>query len=171
MPSRASLSRWIAKASPYDVLSLAIAQEQAACRQYMRFARESTHRLARAKFRYLAEEERDHVRTLAEALRAVPAPARRLPPPAAALPEAKLEGDSPEAALRVAIADERQAEKFYTACAVRCRAAATRQVFESLAEQESHHAEVLAAELALMASSFTWSSIEGAPPAEGDFWT
>lgn len=168
---RASLSAWVAKASPYDVLSLAIAMEQAACRQYMHMARESTNRLARAKFRYLAEEERDHVRALAEALRAIPAPKKRLALPAAALPAVKAGADSAEAAVRVALAEERQAEKFYDACADRCRNATTRKVFELIADQEAHHAEVLAAELRLMDSSFAFGSIEGAPPDEGDFWS
>lgn len=168
---RASLSAWIAKASPYDVLSLAIAQEQAACRQYMHLARESGNRLARSKFRYLAEEERDHVRTLAAVLKNLTAPTKPLKPPSSALPAAKPVTDSAESAVRVALAEERNAEKFYNACADRCRAAATRQVFELLAEQEGHHAEVLSAELNLMNSSYAFGSIEGVLPDEKDFWT
>ncbi len=169
--ARRSLTAWVAKASPYDVLSLAVEMERAACREYMRLARHSENRLARAKFRYLAEEERDHVRALGAALRGMPTPAKRAATPTGVVAEGAPESDSVEAAVRFALADERRAAKFYRACAGRCRSAATQRVFEQLADQEEHHGEVLSAELAMMGASYAWSSIEGAPPLEGDFWT
>ena len=162
---------WIADAGPYEVLSFALRMEQGAMRRYMRMADQAKNRLTGAKLRYLAEEEREHARLLGQAIRGLARPRnlRRT-----AISRAEVAGfphdDTPEASLRLALQAEKDSETFYRRCAERCRKAAARKLFERLVEQESRHARLLEDELVLLGGGFAWRSLEGTPPAEGDFW-
>ncbi len=162
---------WVEDAGPYEVLSFALRMEQGAMRRYTRMADQVKNRLAGAKLRYLAEEEREHARLLGQAIRGLARPGklRRAP-----ISRAEVAGfphdDTPEASLRLALQAEKDSETFYRRCAERCRKAAARKLFERLVEQESRHAQLLQDELVLLGGGFAWRSLEGAPPAEGDFW-
>jgi rubrerythrin len=162
---------WVEEAGPYEALSFALRMEQGALRRYMRMADKAKSRLAGAKLRYLAEEEREHARLLGLAIRGLARPGklRRAP-----ISRAEVAGfprdDTPEASLRLALQAEKDSESFYRRCAERCRKADARNLFERLAEQESRHARLLQDELVLLGGGFAWRSLEGAPPAETDFW-
>jgi len=165
------IGKWLAEAAPYEALSLALQMEMGAVRRYSGMAGAAKNRLARAKFRYLAEEEREHARLIAAARRATPRPERPHRPPASLSEvEGLPEGDAPDASVRLAIRAEKESEKFYRRCAARCRKPAARSLFRGLAEQESRHARVLQDELVLLSGGFAWRSLEGTPPPEDGFW-
>jgi rubrerythrin len=162
---------WVAKAGPYEVLSFALRMEQGALRRYARMAGQAKSRLASAKLRYLAEEEREHARLLGQAIRGLTRPEKlRRTPISRAEVAGFPDGDTPEASLNLAFRAEKDSESFYRRCAARCRKAAARKLFEWLAEQESRHARLVQDELVLLGGSFAWRSLEGTPPAEDDFW-
>lgn len=165
------LDKWIAAASAYEILSLAIRMEQGAARTYAGMARLALAAVAKAKFRYLAEEEREHARILGKARAATPRPSRvqKLPVTVAevsGVPKGKSSAD----AVRLAIQAEREAELFYTACAARCRRAKARRMFAFLANQEAGHAAALDIELKALRGPQPWSSMEGFIPEENDYW-
>ncbi len=164
--------RWFAEARPYEILTLAIRMEQGAARNYAAMARAMKNRTAQAKFRYLAEEEREHARILGAARNnlARPEPARKLPVALAEVTGTP-DGDRPAQAVELALRAEREAEKFYRDCARRCARSAGRTIFIHLAEQEAGHARILNAELKALAGPLPWSSIEGSMPEEEDFWS
>jgi rubrerythrin len=166
-----SLWGWVADATPYEALSFALRMEQGALRRYTRMAGQAASRLAGAKLRYLAEEEREHARLLGRAIRGLARPGKlRRTPISRAEVAGFPEGDTPEASLRLALKAEKDSETFYRRCAARCRKAAARKLFEALAGQESRHARLLQDELVLLGGGFAWRSLEGAPPPEEDFW-
>jgi len=171
MKSREPISKWIANARPYEVLSLGLQMEVGAQYRYSKMAAAADHRLARAKFRYLAAEEREHARLLAAARRGMERPAKMRPLPVS-LSEVRgrARGDNPEAVLRLAIRAEKHSEKFYGQCSRLCRGPAARRLFEQMAEQEARHAAALREELGELRGEFAWRSLEGTPPAEEDFW-
>ena len=168
---RRNCDSWFARANACDVLTLAVRMEQGAARTYASLARKAEHPATRAKFRYLAAEEREHGRVLGKARRNLTRPphAHNL---LASVAEAGgvADGDSPQAVLRQAIRSEKEAEALYRACAARCKRAAPKRMFERLAGQEAGHAVALEAELRTLSGAFAWSSIEGAVPEEEDFW-
>ena len=141
--------KWLAKASPYDVLSLGIRMEQGAVRTYRAMAKQASSPPSRAKFRYLAAEEREHARILAQARKRTSRPSGpRDPLPAASEVERDVECLTPTEAVRLAI-----------------------RMFETLAKQESGHAKALESELKALQGPLPWSSLEGFVPEEKDYWT
>jgi rubrerythrin len=164
------LDRWLETAGPYETLTLALRMEQGAARGYLAMARAAAGRVARAKFQYLVAEEREHARRLAEARRALPRPAQPVGVPEVAEAAGLPENESLSAALRLAVENERQAERLYRQCAARCRGKIARQLFRSLADQETRHAQWLGEELRLLDGAPAWGSIEGQAPVEQDFW-
>jgi rubrerythrin len=163
--------KWMAAARPYEVLTLAVRMEQGAVRRYAAMAKAATNRLAAAKFRYLAAEEREHARVLAALRQKLRRPrGATLPPIAVSEVAGAGSGDTPVAALQWAIRSEEEAQRFYRLCAKRSRRAAVRRLFERLADQERRHALTLTEELTMLRGAFAWSSIEGNPPVEEDFW-
>ena len=169
--STRSMLGWVADAGPYEVLSFALRMEQGALRRYTRMAGQATNRLTSAKLRYLAEEEREHARLLGQAIHGLARPGKlRRTPISRAEVTGFPAGDTSEASLRLALKAEKNSKTFYRHCAVRCRKAATRKLFEGLIEQESRHARLVQDELVLLGGSFAWRSLEGTPPAEDDFW-
>lgn len=165
------LTAWVAKASVYDALTLAVQMERGAVRAYTALAKSAPDRVTRAKFRYLAEEEREHLRMASVTRRAFPKPCESTPPPAS-LSEADgvAEQKNAAAAVRHAIRGEQKAQDFYRACAARCRKPTARKMFERFAAQEARHAMILKEELALLAGGPGGSSLEGGVPIEEDFW-
>ena len=165
------LSAWVNKAGPYDIVSLAIRMEQGAVRTYAALASQAGHRLTQAKFRYLAEEEREHAYILGRARKTLKRPARPSKRPfSLAEASGRPDEDRPASAVRLALRAERDAENFYRACAKRCRQGAARGMFKWLADQEAGHAAVLEAELKALSGPLPWSSMEGTVPEEEDFW-
>lgn len=162
---------WIAKAGPYEILSLAIEMEHGAMKRYGEMAKSAEHRLARAKFRYLAEEEREHARVLSAARREVLQPEKSARAPSVTEGGGRPREDTPEGALRVALDAEHDAEAFYRDCSARCRGREARTLFLLLAEQESRHARILDEELKLLDGLGGWRGIAGTAPDEQDFWT
>lgn len=164
-------SDWVAEAGPYEVLTFALRMEQGALRRYSRMAGQAKSRLAGAKLRYLAEEEREHARLLGQAIRSLTRPEKlRRTPVSRAEVAGFPEGDTLEASLKLALRAEKDSESFYRRCSKRCRKAAARKLFDWLAEQEARHARLIQDELVLVGGSFAWRSLEGTPPAEEDFW-
>ena len=165
-------AKWVANASPHEVLSLAIRMEQGAVRTYRSMAKQASSAPSRAKFRYLAAEEREHARILAEARKRTSRPSGpRLAPPPMSEVESDVEDLTPTEAVRLAIRSEHDAEAFYRLCAKRCRSAKSRRMFETLAKQESGHAKALESELKALQGPLPWSSLEGFVPEEKDYWT
>ena len=162
----------LTEATPYDSLSMALAMERGAVRTYTGLAKVTESRLACAKFRYLAEEEREHARILGRLRKNLKRPRNPQELPRA-FSEAPLpmDGDSMAAVLRGAIRAEQEAREFYKSCADRCHRATARGVFKFLAEQEAGHEQELKAELRLLSGPLPWSSLEGAIPEEADYWT
>jgi len=163
---------WAQKATPFEILSLAIRMEQGAAAGYRRLARSARTPPAQAKFRYLAEEEREHARLLAAARARLvrPTVGMALPLTAAEVSGAP-EGESPVAAVRLALQAEKEANAFYLACARRCGKGAAGEMFRLLAAQERGHAAELSRELKQLAGPLPWSSLEGTVPEEKDYWS
>ena len=171
MKSIAQVLRWVDSAGPYEVLSLALQMEQGAVRCYTAMATAARRRLTKAKFRYLAEEEREHARLVAQSRKNLERPAKtRKIPPSLSEVRGTADGSNPEAAVRLAIRAEQESEALYKRCAERCSGEAIRQLFTRMAEQESRHATALKDELGELRGEFSWRSIEGTPPAEEHFW-
>jgi len=167
-----SYAAWFDAAGPYEVLSLGIRMERGAAKTYRAMAKNAPSAALRAKFRYLAEEEREHGRLLAEArVRTRPSSKARPLPVSASEAETVVEGRTPAEAVRLALRSEHEAEIFYRECASRCRRAKGRKLFETLAAQESGHAAALEREFKALRGPLPWSSLEGFVPEEKDYWT
>ena len=162
----------LAEANPYEVLTMAIAMERGAVRTYAALAKTTQHRLARAKFRYLAAEEREHARILGRMRKNLKRPKRAQKFPDTFSEAGPLtDSGNTAAVLREAIRAEQKAEAFYEECAARCRRAAARGIFKFLAAQEAGHEKELKDELKALSGPLPWSSLEGDIPEEGDYWT
>jgi rubrerythrin len=173
MAKDSGLTQWVAKASPFEVVSLAIQMERGAVRQYAHLAKTAPTALVRAKLRYLAEEEREHARLLAAMRRNLHPPRKPLSVPTRPLAEATgpLAGERIADALKLAVKNERSAEAFYRLCAGRAREADTRKIFSRLADREVRHRELLQEEMNQQQGAFPWRSLEGTLPPEEDFWS
>lgn len=173
MAKNDEMTQWLARATPFEVVSLAIQMERGAVRQYAELAKTAATALIRAKLRYLAEEEREHARLLAAMRRKLSPPKKLLSVPRRPLAEATglLVGERISDALKLAINNERSAETFYRLCAGRARKAGPRRLFSQLADREVRHRELLQDELNQQAGAFPWRSLEGALPTEEDFWS
>ena len=172
MARQGRIAPWVSAASPFEVVSLAIQMERGAVRQYARMGMSARSALLRAKFRYLAEEEREHARLLAGLRRNLRRPEKTLPIPRDFMAEATgtLAGDRISDALKLAIRNEVSAEAFYRNCAQRARKAGVRKLFNDLADREVRHKEFLQDELSQQTGMFPWRGLEGALPSEEDFW-
>jgi len=162
----------LADLSPVEALAVAVKREVGASCFYEALSRRVTHALAAAKFRYLAEEERYHRDLLVAVLKTLKGSARRVSS-LKGLSEARgrlPKGVSNADAVRSALNAEKEAAEFYTACATRCRNADGKAMFARLADEEKRHRVVLEHELRVLTEEPFWSSLEGRPWAEDDFW-
>jgi len=132
----------------------------------------AAHPITKAKFNALAEEERYHYHYLATLLRSMgETPWRRSK---VRLSEASSDipanAGVPEA-VEYARDAERRAGQFYRAAAGKCSNPQARQMFEKLAEDEDRHEAELEQQLRVLRGQAYWSSLEGLPWVEADFWT
>ena len=162
--------KWVAGATPGEVLAVARARERGASRQYAAMARCAQDRVLRAKLRYLAAEEADHAKRVADMAKGLARPGRGFRPPdgVSEVPPDAAEEDL-IATLRWALQAERASRALYLAAAD-WSAASARQVFQQLAQSEGRHEEMLRLELAALEGRPVWSSLEGRVWAEEDFW-
>lgn len=171
MARQMQVTEWLSTAQPREIISLAIQMERGSVRQYAHLAKTSQTALLRAKFRYLAEEEREHARLLAEWRHNLgeQGAARNVPREFMAEGSGEMNGDRIADALRLAIINETTAETFYRTCAGRARGGVS-EIFNQLADREARHKDILQDELMQQTGTFPWRGLTGALPNEEDFW-
>lgn len=160
--------------TPAQALEFAIMNEIKAWELYDNLAKRTKDRLAKAKFRFLAETEKTHQETLTAVFEKV-YPGRK--PQPRDLPGVGGEGsqtidpdgDLPKI-LRSAMAAEEAAHRLYHQIAEKVLNRETKKIFERLAEEEQQHRELLEAEYALHTGSGLPSAIEKEPWWSQDLW-
>lgn len=163
------LAQWVAEATPSDVVRLARMMEAGAIRTYTELAEKAERKATQAKFRYLAEEEREHKQFLDRLAANLPSPS--------SVPDAQLsevaeepEGNNLVRSIEVSVQNEEQARAFYEAASRRCRDERAGRMFRTLAEMEARHAALLRDELQALHGDFGWRGLAGTVPEEEDFW-
>ncbi len=163
------LTKWIVEASPSDIVRLARMMEAGAIRTYTELAERAERKAAQAKFRYLAEEEREHKRFLDRVAAELPSPPSV---PDAQLSEVAREPDANNVVrcIEVCVQNEERARDFYDAASKKCSDDRAGRMLRTLADMEAKHASLLRDELQALHGDFGWRGLEGAVPQEEDFW-
>ena len=163
-----------AHASPAQVLEYAIMNEVKAQVLYENMAKKSKDKLAKAKFKFLAEAERGHRDRLEEIFARIthgkkPVP-RDLGEKGGEAQDTTDPGDDILKVLQMAINAEEAANHLYASIAEKMVNVEGRRMFEELAEEELNHRRLLEAEYASQIGSSLPSAMEKEPWWSENLW-
>ncbi len=160
-------------ANPAQALEFAIMNEIKAWELYESLAKRTKDRLAKAKFRYLAETERSHQETLTRIFEKVFQGRKPEPKEFPGSPEATQNIDPDGDILKIlrsAIAAEEAAHRLYHQIAGKVLNRETQKVFQRLSEEELQHRSLLEAEYFLHTGAGIPSAVEKEPWWSQDLW-
>ncbi len=159
--------------NPAQALEFAITNEIKAWELYENLSKRTKDRLAKAKFRFLAEMEKAHQETLTQVFEKVypgrKPQSRNLPGIGEGGQDIDPDGDLAKI-LRSAMAAEEAAYRLYHQIAAKVLNRETKKIFEDLAEDEQQHRKLLEAEYALHTGSGLPSAIEKEPWWSQNLW-
>ncbi|MBF0546179.1 MAG: DJ-1/PfpI/YhbO family deglycase/protease [Candidatus Riflebacteria bacterium] len=166
-------SPWM-HASPTQVIEYAIFNEIKSQAMYEDLAKKCKDKVAKAKFKYLAETEKGHKEILSKLFENFTQGKKPCPKD---LGETDGEGnfyqecsDDIFSILRLAIASEESSQQLYSHIAEKVTNQKGKKMFENLAEEESQHRRLLEAELTLHAGRNLPSAIEKEPWWSEGLW-
>lgn len=162
-----------AHASPAQVLEYAILNEVKAQVLYDNLAKKATDKLAKAKFKFLAEAERGHRERLEEIFERITHGKKPVPRDLGEKGEANEisdPGDDILKVLQMAINAEETANRLYSTIAEKMVNAEGRRMFEELAEEELSHRRLLETEYATRIGRSLPSAMEKEPWWSENLW-